>query len=71
MSLCIPASARLIPRTKVLAQYVIEIGDMQEEVRLQYREDYAKNIYKLPAGITFKELLFSLPGIEKTDRADW
>ena len=67
MSLCIHASARLIPRTKVLAQYVIEIGDIQEEakVRLQYKEDYAKNVYNLPAGITFKELLFSLPGIEK------
>ena len=67
MSLCIPASARLIPRTKVLSQYIIEIGDIQDEakVRLQYKEDYAKNVYKLPAGITFKELLFSLPGIEK------
>ena len=68
MSLCIPASARLIPRTKVLSQYIIEIGDIQDEakVRLQYKEDYAKNVYKLPAGITFKELLFSLPGIEKS-----
>ena len=67
LSLCIPASARLIPRTKVLSQYIIEIGDIQEEakVRLQYKEDYANNVYKLPAGITFKELLFSLPGIEK------
>ena len=67
MSLCIPASARLIPRTKVLSQYIIEIGDISEETvaRPEWTEDYLKETYKLPAGITFKELLFSLPGIEK------
>ena len=67
MLLCIPASARLIPRTKVLSQYIIEIGDISEETvaRPEWTEDYLKETYKLPAGITFKELLFSLPGIEK------
>ena len=67
MSLCIPASARLIPRTKVLSQYIIEIGDISEETvaRPEWTEDYLKETYKLPAGITFNELIFSLPGIEK------
>ena len=67
MSLCVPACARLIPRTKVLSQYIIEIGDISEETvaRPEWTEDYLKETYKLPAGITFKELLFSLPGIEK------
>ena len=47
MSLCIPASARLIPRTKVLAQYVIEIGDISEETvaRPEWTEDYLKETY--------------------------
>ena len=67
ISLCIPVSARLIPRTKVLSQYIIEIGDISEETvaRPEWTEDYLKETYKLPAGITFNELIFSLPGIEK------
>ena len=29
------------------------------------KEDYTQNVYQLPDGITFKELIFGLPGIEK------
>ena len=68
MSLCIPAIAQqAYVKPKVLAQYVIKIGDISEETmaRPKGKEDYTQNVYQLPDGITFKELIFGLPGIEK------
>ena len=73
MSLCIPAIAQqAYVKPKVLARYVIEIGDISEETmaRPKGKEDYTQNVYQLPDGITFKELIFGLPGIEKTIWAD-
>ena len=55
-------------RPKVLAKYIIEIGDIQEETMARPRdgrEGYTQNIYKKPEGITVGELLFSLPDITK------
>ena len=68
MSLCIPAFAQqsyVMP--EVLGRYVIEIGDLQEgaQARPKGKEDYIKDSSILPEGITFKELIFSLPGITK------
>ena len=56
-------------KPKVLAQYVIKIGELSEETiaRPKGKEDYTQNVYQLPDGITFKELIFGLPGIEKND----
>ena len=68
MSLCIPAIAQhAYVKPKVLAQYVIKIGELSEETiaRPKGKEDYTQNVYQLPDGITFKELIFGLPGIEK------
>ena len=68
MSLCIPVFAQhAYVKPKVLAQYVIKIGDISEETmaRPKGKEDYTQNVYQLPDGITFKELIFGLPGIEK------
>lgn len=68
MSLCIPVFAQqAYVKPKVLARYVIEIGDISEETmaRPKGKEDYTQNVYQLPDGITFKELIFGLPGIEK------
>ena len=68
MSLCIPAIAQqAYVKPKVLAQYVIKIGDISEETmtRPKGKEDYTQNVYQIPDGITFKELIFGLPGIEK------
>ena len=70
LSLCIPAIAQqAYVKPKVLARYVIEIGDISEETmaRPKGKEDYTQNVYQLPDGITFKELIFGLPGIEKND----
>ena len=70
MSLCVPAIAQqAYVKPKVLARYVIEIGDISEETiaRPKGKEDYTQNVYQLPDGITFKELIFGLPGIEKND----
>ncbi len=68
VSLCIPTFAQqpyVMP--EVLGRYVIEIGDLQEgtQARPKGKEDYIKDANILPEGITFKELLFSLPGITK------
>ena len=68
MSLCVPAIAQqAYVKPKVLAQYVIKIGELSEETiaRPKGKEDYTQNVYQLPDGITFKELIFGLPGIEK------
>jgi hypothetical protein len=68
MSLCIPVFAQqAYVKPKVFARYVIEIGDISEETmaRPKGKEDYTQNVYQLPDGITFKELIFGLPGIEK------
>ena len=68
MSLCIPVFAQqAYVKPKVLAQYVIKIGDISEETmaRPKGKEDYTQNVYQIPDGITFKELIFGLPGIEK------
>ena len=70
LSLCIPAIAQqAYVKPKVLAQYVIKIGELSEETmaRPKGKEDYTQNVYQLPDGITFKELIFCLPGIEKND----
>ena len=70
MSLCVPACAQqAYVKPKVLAQYVIKIGDISEETmaRPKGRTDYFQNVYELPAGITFKELIFSLPGLTKDE----
>ena len=63
MSICIPACARKQQSKSVLAQYFIEIGDIQEEAkaRPQGKEDYPQDTNKIPEGITVKELIFSLP----------
>ena len=68
MSLCIPAFAQqpyMMP--EVLGRYVIEIGDLQEgaQARPKGKEDYIKDSSILPEGITFKELIFNLPGVTK------
>ena len=68
ISLCIPVFAQqAYVKPKVLAQYVIKIGELSEETiaRPKGKEDYTQNVYQLPDGITFKELIFGLPGIEK------
>ena len=68
MSLCIPVFAQqAYVKPKVLAQYVIKIGELSEETiaRPKGKEDYTQNVYQIPDGITFKELIFGLPGIEK------
>ena len=68
MSLCISAIAQqAYVKPEVFARYVIEIGDISEETmaRPKGKEDYTQNVYQLPDGITFKELIFGLPGIEK------
>ena len=51
----------------VFARYVIEIGDISEETmaRRSGSEQYTERTYKVPEGITFKELIFSLPGLKK------
>ena len=70
MSLCIPVFAQqAYVKPKVLAQYVIKIGELSEETiaRPKGKEDYTQNVYQLPDGITFKELIFGLPGIEKNN----
>ena len=70
MSLCIPVFAQqAYVKPKVLAQYVIKIGELSEETiaRPKGKEDYTQNVYQLPDGITFKELIFGLPGIKKND----
>ena len=68
ISLCIPVFAQqAYVKPKVLAQYVIKIGELSEETiaRPKGKEDYTQNVYQIPDGITFKELIFGLPGIEK------
>ena len=68
MSLCVPVFAQqAYVKPEVFARYVIEIGDISEETmaRPKGKEDYTQNVYQLPDGITFKELIFGLPGIEK------
>ena len=48
-------------------EYVIEIGKISKKTRARRedKENYTKKTYKVPDGITFKELIFSLPGAEK------
>jgi len=52
---------------EVLELYYIEIGDISEETkaRRQDRGNYTENTYKVPEGITVKELILSLPGIKR------
>ena len=62
------ANVKPYVRPKVLTKYIIEIGDISEETMARPRdgrEGYTQNIYKKPEGITFKELIFSLPGLTK------
>ena len=51
----------------VFDRYVIEIGDISEETipRRSGGEQYTERTYKVREGITFKELVFSLPGLKK------
>ena len=68
MSLCFPVRAQQTNlKPGVLAQYVIEIGELSEETvaRPKGKDDYTRNANKFPEGITFKELIFSLPGLTK------
>ena len=68
MSLCIPAFAQQpYKMPEVLGRYVIEIGDLPQgaQARPKGKEEYIKDANILPEGITFKELIFSLPGIKK------
>ena len=68
MSLCIPAFAQQpYKMPEVLGRYVIEIGDLPQgaQARPKGKEEYIKDVNILPEGITFKELIFSLPGITK------
>ena len=61
------ANVKPYVRPKVLAKYIIEIGDISEETMARPRdgrEGYTQNIYKKPEG-TVGELIFSLPGITK------
>ncbi len=62
------ANVKPYVRPEVLAKYIIEIGDIQEETMARPRdgrEGYTQNIYKKPEGRTVRELIFSLPGITK------
>ena len=62
------ANVKPYVRPKVLAKYIIEIGDISEETMARPRdgrEGYTQNIYKKPEGITVGELIFSLPDITK------
>ncbi len=47
-------------------EYVIEIGKISKKTRARRedKENYTKKTYKVPEGITLKELITSLPGIE-------
>ena len=67
MSLCIPVFGQQSRDKSVLGRYVIEIGELSEETvaRPKGKEDYTQNVYNFPEGITFKELIFSLPGLTK------
>ena len=48
------------------SEYVIEIGKISKKTRARRedKENYTKKTYKVPEGITLKELISSLPGIE-------
>ena len=65
LSLCIPACAQ---NDKTISDcYVIEIGAISDQNRARpaYREEFTKEIYQVPEGITIKELILSLPGIKR------
>lgn len=56
-----------VKKDKTISEcYVIEIGTIsdQDRARPAYREEFTKKTYQVPEGITFKELVLSLPGIK-------
>lgn len=57
---------RKLVKKSIESEYVIEIGKISKKTRARRedKENFTKKIYKVPEGITFKELIFSLPGIE-------
>lgn len=57
---------RELQRKSIESEYVIKIGKISKKARARRedKENYTKKTYKVPEGITFKELITSLPGIE-------
>ena len=57
---------RELQRKSIESEYVIEIGKISKKARARRedKENYTKKTYKVSDGITFKELITSLPGIE-------
>ena len=57
---------RELQRKSIESEYIIEIGKISKKTRARRedKEKYTKKTYKVPEGITFKELITSLPGIE-------
>jgi len=57
---------RKLVKKSIESEYVIEIGKISKKTRARRedKENFTKKIYKVPEGITFKELIFGLPGIE-------
>ena len=57
---------RKLVKKSIESEYVIEIGKISKKTRARRedKENFTKKTYKVPEGITFKELIFSLPGIE-------
>lgn len=57
---------RKLVKKSIESEYVIEIGKISKKTRARRedKENFTKKIYKVPEGITFKELISGLPGIE-------
>ena len=57
---------RELQRKSIESEYIIEIGKISKKTRARRedKEKYTKKTYKVADGITFKELISSLPGIE-------
>ena len=56
-----------LQRKSIESEYIIEIGKISKKTRARRedKEKYTKKTYKVADGITFKELISSLPGIIK------
>jgi len=57
---------RKLVKKSIESEYVIEIGKIFKKTRARRedKENFTKKTYKVPEGITFKELISGLPGIE-------
>ena len=57
---------RKLVKKSIESEYVIEIGKISKKkrARREDKENFTKKIYKVPEGITFKELISGLPGSE-------